>query len=530
VVANRGPAGSITTALIYTRVSSDEQAREGLSLDAQLQACRQYAAQQGWVLGHEFQDVLSGKRDDRPQYQALLAEVRRFRANGQGVVVVVAWLHRLGRKVLERVRCREKLKVLGVSTHSVRDGGEVSDLVANILASVAEEEVRQLGERVSAVRRHVLEAGWFPGGRAAWGYRLRAATDEERKQGAPKVVLEADPETAPYVEEAFARVTRNTSVRRVAQWIHSLPASARGGREMPYARLQAMLKSPLYIGRLLHGDPNPLVRPHAHWPALVDDAIWQQAQDYINNHRRRPHQASQRYLLAGFLRCPMCNIRMYGQPRRDRPHRYRCSANVRGASTLDPTCNWLAPMHRIDTPVMSQVAPLVCAATARTPELQDALRLSWQELLRPENDLTAAGVQRRAQLERDVERARRRLTNAAVMFADGDIDKEGYELLREKARADLDAATIELDRLGVTAAPDPQPPPLDVVLHQAGGWTAILAGGDISAKRQVLDVLIDHIVPRRVGHGKYDVDIHWTALGTALRRATEGVASADSAA
>src|SRR5215212_3274448 len=172
-------ATSITTALVYTRVSSEEQAREGVSLDAQLTECRRYAAQHGWILGAEFQDVLSGKRDDRPAYQALLAEVRRLRAEGQAVVVVVFRLDRLGRRILERVRCREELKSLGVPLHSVREGGEVSDLVANILASVAEEESRSLGERVAAVRRHMASNGWRPVGTCPWGYRWRPATEDE---------------------------------------------------------------------------------------------------------------------------------------------------------------------------------------------------------------------------------------------------------------------------------------------------------------------------------------------------------------
>src|SRR4029453_5642686 len=159
----------ITTALLYTRVSSEEQARDGVSLDVQLTECRRYAAQHGWVLGHEFQDVLSGKRDDRPAYQALLADVRRLRADGQCVTVVVFRLDRLGRRILERVRCREELKVLGVPVHSVREGGEVSDLVANILASVAEEETRTLGERVAAAKQHLTGNGWYCPGRAPWG-------------------------------------------------------------------------------------------------------------------------------------------------------------------------------------------------------------------------------------------------------------------------------------------------------------------------------------------------------------------------
>ena len=83
-MATHKPATStISTALVYVRVSSDEQAKEGVSLDAQLTACRRYAAERGWVLGREYQDILSGKRDDRPYYQALLTEVRRLRSEGK---------------------------------------------------------------------------------------------------------------------------------------------------------------------------------------------------------------------------------------------------------------------------------------------------------------------------------------------------------------------------------------------------------------------------------------------------------------
>src|SRR5688572_15312306 len=179
---------ALTIALHYTRVSSDEQ-RDGVSLDAQLAECRRYAAQQGWLLGNEYQDVMAGTRDDRPQYQALLAEVRRLRAEGQSVVVAVAALDRFGRRLLERVRCREELKRLGVPVHSVREGGEVSDLVANVLAAVAEEEVRRLGERVSSAKQHIIQRGWRSQGSTPWGYRRRPATEIERAQGAPKAVL-----------------------------------------------------------------------------------------------------------------------------------------------------------------------------------------------------------------------------------------------------------------------------------------------------------------------------------------------------
>jgi hypothetical protein len=51
VLADRG----VTIGLIYTRVSSDDQAREGISLDAQLAQGRRYPAPRGRVLGTKYQ-------------------------------------------------------------------------------------------------------------------------------------------------------------------------------------------------------------------------------------------------------------------------------------------------------------------------------------------------------------------------------------------------------------------------------------------------------------------------------------------
>jgi len=118
-MVSKARCNGISTALIYTRVSSDEQAREGLSLPAQLADSRRYAAQSGWILGGEYQDVLSGKRDDRPQYLALLAEVRRLRGEGKPAAVVVKWLDRFGRSVLERARSAKELREADVPIHSV---------------------------------------------------------------------------------------------------------------------------------------------------------------------------------------------------------------------------------------------------------------------------------------------------------------------------------------------------------------------------------------------------------------------------
>src|SRR6476646_8881743 len=96
-------------AVSYRRVSTDKQERDGTSIEAQQQDCRRYVKLKGWTLGTEFKDIMSGRRDDRPGYRALLDEVRSLRKAGKPVVVVVAALDRLGRKLKEQVTAREEL-------------------------------------------------------------------------------------------------------------------------------------------------------------------------------------------------------------------------------------------------------------------------------------------------------------------------------------------------------------------------------------------------------------------------------------
>jgi DNA invertase Pin-like site-specific DNA recombinase len=116
-----------TTALLYRRVSTREQSEEGVSLGAQLDESRRYVVRQGWMLGDEYEDVESGRRDDRADYQRMLLTIRGHRLAGRRVVLVVAALDRLGRNLAERVRVWDELKRLGVPLYSVREGGLQSE-------------------------------------------------------------------------------------------------------------------------------------------------------------------------------------------------------------------------------------------------------------------------------------------------------------------------------------------------------------------------------------------------------------------
>jgi len=517
----------VSVALIYTRVSSDEQRREGLSLGTQLVACRRYAAERGWLVGGEYQDVLSGKRDDRPRYQELLTEVRRLRAEGRRVVVIVAWLHRFGRRVLERVRCREELKELGVATHSVREGGEVSDLIANILASVAEEEVRQLGERVSAVIEHLEANGWHKGGRPAWGYRWRPAAEDERRQGAPKMVLESDEVTAPYVREAFRRVAEDgASVRAITCWLASLPEEARGGRVLNLRAVAILLRAPVYISRHYAGESDVavgisavLARPVCRWPATIDEATWSRVQQRIDGHTKMPRQASGRHLLTGLLRCPHCGHRMVGKRPMGRSlARYTCISTLLGKTGVSDSqrCTFSCTATHLEEAVLDAAGGAIngIVTASSQPHMRAQLSRVWETLRRPAGG--ASTVQRVRTLEAQSERLRQRIVRATELLADGEITKAAYDDLCEKAQSDHDASERELTSLrGVTT--EPRLPSLEQVLSAAGVWDRVLRESDRPTQRQILGEFIEHVCPRRIKQGQYGAEIAWTPVGEALR-------------
>jgi DNA invertase Pin-like site-specific DNA recombinase len=503
-------AVAMIIALLYTRVSTDEQAREGLSLEAQLAEDRRYVAHQGWVIGGEFQDVEKGMRDDRQGYQALLAAARSLSAGGARVVVVVAALDRFGRHLLERVRCREELKLLGIAVHSVREGGEVSDLVANVLGAVAEEEVRRLGERVKATRAHVIACGWWPVTRAPWGYLLRPPTEEERATGAPKGVLAFDDITAPYVLEAYQRVADGASVRSVFYWVTELPLEIRRGRTMPFAQVRAMLSRPVYAARHDHGDADVLARPVGRWPQLIPDSLYRRVQQQLARHAVLPRQARGTYRLTGLIVCPRCGGRVNGDRYGRKYAYYRCAGHANAPQLRhDLRCTWAAPCAPIDTDVLQQVGESLHVVSTADP----ALRQAWEDLTQP-SDLGRARTQRIADLERTAAKARTRLKDAALKLVDGDLDKEAYDLVRDAATKDLAAAQEELRRLEAT--PERDVPSLDVVLAQLPSWQAALTDVSIPIQRGVLRPLIERVVPVRIARGKYTTEITWTRLGELL--------------
>src|SRR5215831_14538405 len=124
----------------YYRVSTSQQGASGLGLEAQREAVARHVAGAGGVIVAEFQEIESGKRNDRPEIAAALAACRLRR-----VTLVIAKLDRLARNV----HFISSLMESGVDFVAC-DNPHATRLTIHILAAVAEHEREMISQRTIA--------------------------------------------------------------------------------------------------------------------------------------------------------------------------------------------------------------------------------------------------------------------------------------------------------------------------------------------------------------------------------------------
>lgn len=142
----------------YARVSTDEQAREGVSLPTQEERIRAFAAAKGWELVRLYRDEgLSAKSLNRPGVQALLSRLRAKEFD----VVVICKLDRLTRSVKDLGTILEAFQKARVALSAIDESLDTSTaagkLLVNILGSVAQWEREANGERTRHALHHMRE-------------------------------------------------------------------------------------------------------------------------------------------------------------------------------------------------------------------------------------------------------------------------------------------------------------------------------------------------------------------------------------
>jgi site-specific DNA recombinase len=144
----------------YSRVSTDEQAKEGVSIDMQARKIASYADVKDWTVDEVISDAgHSAKSLARPGMQRLIAMVE----TGQVNTVIVYKLDRLTRSVADLDRLVKLFERKGVALVSLQESLDATTatgrLMMNLLASVSQWEREVIGERTKDAMAHLKAEG-----------------------------------------------------------------------------------------------------------------------------------------------------------------------------------------------------------------------------------------------------------------------------------------------------------------------------------------------------------------------------------
>jgi site-specific DNA recombinase len=159
-------------AAIYIRVSTQDQAQHGFSLDAQEESLINYAKALGYEILKIYRDEgKSAKNLNRPEMQNLLkdAEERKFQA------IFIYKLDRFSRSLKDLILTIDKLKEWNIDFISLQDKIETASasgkLMFQIIGAFAEFERNIIGDRTTfGMERKAREGGFIT--KAPKGYKL----------------------------------------------------------------------------------------------------------------------------------------------------------------------------------------------------------------------------------------------------------------------------------------------------------------------------------------------------------------------
>jgi site-specific DNA recombinase len=375
--------------VVYNRVSSDSQERDGTSLQTQLDACLKYCQDKGYEVAYRFAETYSGLALDRPK----LGELRQLVRDGQVDVVVVYCLDRLSRDPTHGVIITQELEKANVALEAVIesiDSTELGKLISYIRGFASKLEAEKIKERTMRGKLAKAKMGRWTGGGASnlYGYKYIKA---DAKNGGKRVVNE---EQAQWVRRMYQWLveegisTTGIMNRLRAEnvptpsgrpfWIRStvhiiLTNTAYAGKTYAFTRTYSEPKyrvKPIIKRKLSHA----VFKPKEQWleipdvtPAIISQETFDAAQRQLELNREKSKRNKRReYLLAGHIRCCQCGRNYFGTVQSTTTggtyyqwRRYQCVGTVKTFVPIDRCHNLRWPADKLETAVWAEIEAIL---------------------------------------------------------------------------------------------------------------------------------------------------------------------------
>ena len=303
-------------AVLYARVSSKDQEREGFSIPAQQRLLREFATKNHLTVVREFTDVETAKTAGRTAFGEMLTFLRKHREPRP--VILVEKTDRLYRNLRDWVT----LDDLHLTIHLVKENATISPdsrstekLVHGIKVLMAKNYVENLGEEASKGMLEKARSGIWPSS-APLGYVNTEGSDKRR-------TIIPDPSRAPLIRQAFTEYAKGTwSVKALATALRAKGLVTKKGNQLYQGTLHAILKNPVYAGwfswngRTYEGTYTPLIT------AALFNRVQQALARRLGTRERHVNHT---FAYSGLITCATCGCLLVGEIKKGKYVYFHCT-------------------------------------------------------------------------------------------------------------------------------------------------------------------------------------------------------------
>jgi len=365
--------GEEMKAAIYCRVSTDNQEREGTSLQTQLENCLTYCQDKGYDVSYRFSEAYSGLSLERPDIDKLRELVRN-----EAIDVIVCYsLDRLTRDPGHGVIITQELEKHDVILEAVTediDNTELGKLISYIRGFASKLEAEKIRERTIRGKRARAREGRLPTGGAAipYGYDYIKNSDKSGR----RVINEIEAE---WVKKIFQWcIEEGLSTYAIASRLRELGVPTKKGKSWSKETIRAILKNTAYIGKTYafktkHGQPTGNI-PRDAWieipnatPPIIDNQAFDDAQKQLSiNSQKAMRNVRHSYLLRGHIRCQKCGCSYAGhvqakniKGKRYEYPRYECTGRYKYTIPFGTCTNKSWSTYKLESLVWEQVEHII---------------------------------------------------------------------------------------------------------------------------------------------------------------------------
>ena len=419
-------------AIIYCRVSTDEQADKGFSLKHQKETLENYCNSKGHTILKCFIEDYSAKNfENRPEWKKLMTYVK---ANKKTVdaVFFTRW-DRFSRNTEQAYTVIRQFKDMGIEINSTESPLNIAEPDSKMLLAISlampEIENQKISIRTKEGLRRALKEGCYMGGAAPFGYiKIR---NEEGKS-----TLTPHPEQSILVKKVFAEYAKgiySTEDIRKKYYNKGLKMSKNG--------FTHLLKNVIYTGKIYIPEwkKEPEIIVEGLHDAIVDSDTFAKVQQVMAGKCFKPRRATENIVeqlpLRGFLQCPDCERVLTGSASKGRN-----GVNSYWYYHCNPPCK---VRYKIGE-VHSLFALLLNEFSIQEEDIKVLYKKILTEVFQDEGESKEVHIQ---SLKRELGKLQSRLESVEQKFFDDVIDVKTYNDMKRKTDVQIGEIKMELEQI-----------------------------------------------------------------------------------